>query len=181
GSGILRGAPGAVAFVSPASAAQGQILSAALHGANTEWVAGQTTASFGSGIAVGGAASRSPRPVTVTDQTDPNARPVVAQNATLGQRTVTVTVAPQPGFTQGESDTLANAFTVTPAILSATQTQPAAALPGQQVSITVNAANNSSQLSITGISVSETFTNLTPSTAAGPISNIAPSATGSRA
>src|SRR5262249_26334984 len=73
--------------------------------------------------------------------------------------------------------TLPGAFTVTPGILTVTQSQPAAVLPGQPANITVTATDNSSTLSITGATLAETMTGLTPSSANVTIPTIQPSAT----
>src|ERR1019366_7771629 len=84
---------------------------------------GTTVASFGPGIAVGGAAAGQPGPVTVASATSATAEIAISASAAVGSQTVTVT-------TGAEQATLANGFSVQAAIpyisLTTTSTTPLA-------------------------------------------------------
>ncbi|HYG82458.1 MAG TPA: IPT/TIG domain-containing protein, partial [Pyrinomonadaceae bacterium] len=99
----------ALTSVAPARATQGQTLSVTLHGSNTHWVAGQTLASLGGEVSVGGAAAGQLGPVTVTDSNTAVAEVTVSPTAALEPRAARVVT--QLGG-QEESVALANAFTV---------------------------------------------------------------------
>jgi len=76
--------------VTPTRTTQGQSLNVTLHGTNTHWTTGQTRASFGGEIAVGGAGSGEPGPVTVINATTAVATVVVSPTAALEPRTLAV-------------------------------------------------------------------------------------------
>ncbi len=107
-----------LASIDVTSGAQASMATVTLHGTNTSWLAGYATASFGSGISVGGAAEGEPGPVTVIDETTATATITVATAAALGPRTVT---AHSQG---GETVSLVDGFTVrpTPAFSPSTMT-----------------------------------------------------------
>ncbi|HET9713615.1 MAG TPA: IPT/TIG domain-containing protein, partial [Pyrinomonadaceae bacterium] len=96
--------------VTPARTTQGQSLNVTLNGTNTHWTTGQTRASFGGEIAVGGAASGELGPVTVINATTATAAIVVSSTAALEPRTVRV-VTTITGAAD-ESLTLTESFTV---------------------------------------------------------------------
>lgn len=91
--------------VGPDSGVPGQSRTVSITGQFTHFVAGQTKASFGAGVSVGGAAPGAPGPVTVVNATTATAEVTVASGATLGARTVTVA-------TGAEQAVKANGFTV---------------------------------------------------------------------
>jgi RHS repeat-associated protein len=97
--------------VAPARAAQGQTLNVTLHGTNTHWIAGQTRASLGGEVAVGGAANGELGAVTVVNATTAIAAVVVSPTAALEPRTARVVTTP-PGGGPDESLTLPDSFTV---------------------------------------------------------------------
>ena len=97
--------------VTPARTTQGQTLNVTLHGTNTHWSTGQTRASFGGEIAVGGAASGELGPVTVINATTAVAAVVVSSTAALEPRTVRV-VTTLAGGSSDESLSLPESFTV---------------------------------------------------------------------
>ena len=97
--------------VTPARTTQGQSLNVTLQGTNTHWATGQTRASFGGEIAVGGAGFGELGPVTVINATTAVAAIVVSPTATLEPRTVRV-VTTVAGGTPDESLTLTESFTV---------------------------------------------------------------------
>lgn len=127
--------PPAITSVTPNSAAQGQTVSVQVTGNNYDgFVQGATVASFGPGIAVGGASAGTPGPATVTGTNTLTATLAIDPAATLGGRTVTV----QTGTAQA---TLANGFTVTasapqPTVVTLNSPAvPSSASPGAQVSV----------------------------------------------
>lgn len=96
--------------VTPARTTQGQSLNVTLHGTNTHWTTGQTRASFGGEIAVGGAASGEAGPVTVINPTTAVAALVVSPTAALEPRMVQVVTTLAGG--SNESLSLPESFTV---------------------------------------------------------------------
>ena len=96
--------------VTPARTTQGQNLNVTLHGTNTHWTTGQTRASFGGEITVGGTAAGEPGPVTVINPTTAVAAIVVSPTAALEPRTVRV-VTTLAG-SSSESLSLPESFTV---------------------------------------------------------------------
>lgn len=101
----------ALASITPARLTQGQALSVTLRGQNTHWAAGQTRASLGEEISVGGAAPGELGPVTVTDATTAVANVIVSSTAALAPHTAQVTT-PLPSPAGDESVSLAGALTV---------------------------------------------------------------------
>jgi len=97
--------------VTPARTTQGQTLNVTLQGTNTHWIAGQTRASLGGEVAVGGAANGELGPVTVVNATTAIAAVVVSPTAALEPRTAHVVTTPTGGGTD-ESVSLPNSFTV---------------------------------------------------------------------
>ena len=105
-----------LASVQPTTGAQGQTLSVTVTGQYTNFVQGNTTASFGAGITVNS--------VTVTSPASATVNVSVALQATLGARAVTMT-------TGGEVVSTAAAFSVTQPVLlqiSVTPSLPTVAL-----------------------------------------------------
>ncbi|HWW81735.1 MAG TPA: hypothetical protein VNY82_19195, partial [Steroidobacteraceae bacterium] len=111
GGGIVKGTAGVLQSISPASAKQGQSLTVTLQGLNTHWQQGQTMASFGGEVSVGGAAPGTAGPIAVTSNTAATANVVVSATAALAPRTVLVKT-PVASFSDGESESLINGFIV---------------------------------------------------------------------
>jgi hypothetical protein len=95
--------------LSPNSSNAGLSLQVTIAGSYTHFVQGTTVASFGPGIAVGGAAAGQPGPVTVASPTSATAAIVINASAATGSQTVTVT-------TGAEQVSLANGFSIQAAI-----------------------------------------------------------------
>jgi YD repeat-containing protein len=112
GNGTLKGTAGALTSINPTTAVQGQTLTVTLQGINTHWIAGQTRASFGGEIAVGGAAEGEFGNIQVLSSSSAVATLVVSPTAALAPRTVRVTT-PVAGFSEGAVEVLIDAFTVT--------------------------------------------------------------------
>ena len=110
-------------------ALQTTALSVTFHGRNTHWTAGQTRASFGSEISVGGGAPGDFGPVTVTDATTAVAALVVSPTAALAPRMARVVATLQNG-TDEESVSLANALTVAAVNAPGSQTSQVTTLAG---------------------------------------------------
>ena len=91
--------------VAPSRASQGQTLNVTFHGTNTHWVAGQTRASLGGEVVVGGAPQGELGPVTVVDSVTAVANVTVSPTAALEPRTAKVVTGP-------ESVSLTESFTV---------------------------------------------------------------------
>ena len=119
--------PAQIVSITPSSAAPGQTLQVSIRGQYTNYVQGSTTANFGAGISVGGAALGQSGPVTVTSPTTVVAQLTIDPSATAGARTVTVAT----GIQQGN---LVNGFsiTVTPGTPAITLVSPSSGLQGQQ-------------------------------------------------
>src|ERR1041384_1783786 len=103
--------PPTLVSVTPGRASQGQTLNVTFHGSNTHWLAGQTLASLGGEVAVGGASFGELGPVTVVDATTAVAAVTVSPTAALDPRTARV-VTPAQGASAQETVTLADGFTV---------------------------------------------------------------------
>ena len=101
--------PASITSLSPDSSNAGLSLQVTIAGSQTHFSQGTTVASFGPGVAVGGAAAGQPGPVTVTSATSATAAIAIGASAAAGSQTVTVT-------TGAEQATLANGFTVQAAI-----------------------------------------------------------------
>ncbi len=113
-SGRLLAPPtvaGTIDSITPTRSMQGQTLSVTLNGRNTHWVAGQTRASFGGEVSVGGGAPGELGLVTVTNETTAIASLNVSATAALSPRTVRV-VTPLSGGSD-EDLSLIDGFTVT--------------------------------------------------------------------
>jgi RHS repeat-associated protein len=82
---VVKGPP-YLSSISPNSAQPGDTLTAAIHGTYTSFQQGVTTATFGAGISVGGAASGAAGPVTVSDSGDATAQLTIDPAATPGLR-----------------------------------------------------------------------------------------------
>jgi RHS repeat-associated protein len=108
--------PAGLQSIDPIRATQGQTQSVILHGENTHWLAGQTRASFGQEVSVGGASPGELGPVTVTNLTTAVAQVSVSGTAALSPRTVRVVTpnvpAPFPLNLVEESVTLVDGYTV---------------------------------------------------------------------
>jgi hypothetical protein len=83
--------PPAGVSVQPGTGQQGQSLTVNLQGTYSNFLQGGTTASFGPGISVGGAAAGTAGTVTVTSLTTATASLVIASNANVGPLQVVVT------------------------------------------------------------------------------------------
>ena len=76
--------------LNPIDGAQGATVDVLITGSNTSFPPGSTTANFGQGISVGGAAEGATGPVTVQPNGTAIAHLVINPAATLGGRTVTL-------------------------------------------------------------------------------------------
>jgi RHS repeat-associated protein len=109
--GLLKGAGGTMESLSPTRATQGQSLAVTLKGINTHWVDGNTKASFGGEVTVGGAAAGDFGPVQVIDANTATAQVSVSPTAALAPRSVqmsTTVFSPD----EVETETLIDGFTV---------------------------------------------------------------------
>ena len=113
--------PAAISLV-PNSSIAGQSLTVAINVPSGGLLAGTTTASFGSGISVGGTAAGTPGPIRVTSPTTATAQLSISPSAATGQRTVSVQTGTQ-------KTTLPDAF-----IVVATTNDPVALNTGIAVS-----------------------------------------------
>ena len=104
-------APGTLESISPGRAMQGQTLTVTLTGRNTHWVAGQTQATLGGEISIGGAAPGAPGNLTVANETTAVADLTVSATAALGPRTLRVVTPLASGGSEDVS--LADSFIVT--------------------------------------------------------------------
>lgn len=129
GNSTLKGTPGALDSIAPARAVQGQTVDVTLRGINTHWVAGQTQASFGGEVSVGGAPQGEPGPVQVIDSTMAIAQVAVSSTAALAPRTVRVvtTIVPPDDVA---TETLIDGFTVSAATLPGAATAIVSTLAG---------------------------------------------------
>ncbi|MEK6324767.1 MAG: peptidoglycan DD-metalloendopeptidase family protein [Acidobacteriota bacterium] len=109
----ITSARSSLASISPATGTQGQNLTVTLHGTTTRWVAGQTRATFGAEVAVGGAAAGAPGPVTVIDAVTATAQLSISSTASLAPRTVQVSTT-IPFETREELELLIDGFKVVP-------------------------------------------------------------------
>jgi RHS repeat-associated protein len=112
-----------LAAISPSSGGAGQQVQVTITGLYTSFFQGSTVASFGPGIAVGGAAAGAFGPVTVSSPTVAVANLAIGAGATLGAVTVTVETGVQ-------TETLSNGFTILPQP-SLTQLSPTSGYQGQ--------------------------------------------------
>ena len=91
--------------ISPSYGQPGQSLTVNIQGTFTQFKQGVTTASFGSGISVGGAAEGEAGPVSVVNETTATASIAIGVNALPGARSVTVT-------SPDDTDELQDGFTI---------------------------------------------------------------------
>ena len=119
----------ALLSLTPSSAQPGASnLNVTLLGAYTKWLTGLTTANFGPGISVGGAAEGTAGPVTVNSDTNLTAVINVDPAATIGVRTVTV---------RNGSQYLSNTFNVmAPPVPYIWYYTPTSGLLGQTLTLT---------------------------------------------
>lgn len=103
--------PAGLVSVEPTRVTQGQTVSITLRGRNTHWSTGQTRASFGGEVSVGGAAPGDLGPVTVTSATTAVAELNVSPTAALAPRTARV-VTTLAGSNNEEAVSLVNGLTV---------------------------------------------------------------------
>ncbi|HEX8290963.1 MAG TPA: IPT/TIG domain-containing protein, partial [Pyrinomonadaceae bacterium] len=122
--------PPSLESVGTSRAVQGQTLQVALQGKNTNWAQGQTRASFGGEVSVGGAPNGEPGLVTVTSPTTAIADVKVSPTAALAPRAVRVTTPPQ-GTGQPETVQLPNAFAVAAATPPGASTTAVSTVAGQ--------------------------------------------------
>jgi RHS repeat-associated protein len=108
---VLEGEPGVLDSITPNRASDGQAVSVTLRGINTHWVQGQTRASFGGEISVGGAAEGDFGTINVIDSTTATAQISASATAALAPRTVQIQT-PIVGQTQVQQENLPNAFTI---------------------------------------------------------------------
>ncbi len=109
--GVLKGSGGVMDSINPTRATQGQTLTITLKGINTHWAAGNTKASFGGEVSVGGGPLGDFGPIQVLDANTATAQLNVSATAALAPRTVQVSTtifAPD----EVETETLINGFTV---------------------------------------------------------------------
>ena len=111
GNSTLKATPGVISSISPAAAVQGQTLNVTLRGNNTHWVQGQTRASFGGEVSVGGGTAGEFGPVTVVDAVTAVADIAVSSTAALAPRTVKV-ITSTAGFQDDQVETAINGFVV---------------------------------------------------------------------
>ncbi|MFY9574616.1 MAG: IPT/TIG domain-containing protein, partial [Blastocatellia bacterium] len=111
GNSTLKGTPGVLDTISLTRATQGQTLSVSLHGLNTHWVQGQTKASFGGEVSVGGAPTGDFGPVQIVDSTTATAQLAVSATAALAPRTVKVVTEIVVPFDVA-TETLVDGFTI---------------------------------------------------------------------
>jgi len=108
---VTPGTP-VITVINPNIGNPSQTLTVTITGQYTNWVNGTTTASFGPGIAVGGAAAGVSGPVTVNSPTSLTASLVISSGATLGPVDVITT-------TGGEVENVPAGFTVQAAVIPA--------------------------------------------------------------
>jgi RHS repeat-associated protein len=119
--------PATLTSVTPQRATQGQTLNVTLHGTNTHWIAGQTRASLGGEVSVGGAAPGQLGPLTVTDATTAIAEVTISPTAALEPRTARVLT--QIGSAE-ESVVMADAFTVAAAVVPGSSASQVSTIAG---------------------------------------------------
>ena len=123
----ITAGPATIGSLNPNSGSQGQNgLSVAITGTSTHFTNGSTTASFGGGITV--------QTLTITDATHATAVINIDSAATVGPRTVTMTI-------QGETSSITNGFTVNAATAVLTSVNPNSGRQGQTIA-TVNVVGN---------------------------------------
>ena len=130
-SGVLpgrvrgEGGPAVIVTVVPSSAEQNDTLDVAISALRTNFVQGQTNASFGAGVIV--------QSTTVTSATEATAHITVQPSAAVGTRTVVMT-------TGAEIASLANAFEVLPGEAEITAIAPSGGVPNSTVVVSITGA-----------------------------------------
>ncbi len=150
--------------VAPAAAQQGQSIALSITGQNTNFVTGQTLATLGAGISVGGAAAGQFGPVTVSSATQATGQIVLQPGAAIGPRDLSIR-------TGSEAAVLKHAFQVNPGFTTITITgiQPVTVRPGSSVTL------SGSGFPADTIAVSNLVVTLAPSQpGAGPARTVAP-------
>ena len=109
GFNVTPGTP-VITVINPNIGSPSASVTVTITGLYTNWVNGATTASFGSGISVGGAAVGVSGPVTVNSATNLTAQLTIPAGTPLGPVDVTIT-------TGGEVETIAGGFTVQAAVI----------------------------------------------------------------
>jgi PKD repeat protein len=135
--------PAPVITLVPASSYQGQTVTVAITGVNTDFSQGLTQANFGAGIAVNGAGAGLPGVINVTAAGSATASLVISPTATIGARAVVVT-------TQSQTGTLNNGFTVQAALLPlvASAGGPYTGFTGRSVTFTGSGSNDPNGLTL---------------------------------
>ena len=108
GFAVTPGTP-VITEINPNIGTPGASVTVTIYGQYTSWVNGTTTASFGPGISVGGAADGVSGPVTVTNATTLTANLVINSGAALGPVSVITT-------TGAEVENVPGGFTIQPAV-----------------------------------------------------------------
>jgi hypothetical protein len=116
----VQAGPAALANINPSSAIQGSTPTVTVTGQNTHFMAGVTTASFGTGVTAGTVNVSSPTSATVSV--------AVQTTAPTGYHTVTLT-------TEGENASIANLFQVTPGTPTLNQCSPVSGQQGQSLTV----------------------------------------------
>jgi hypothetical protein len=119
-------APSTLSSITPNSGAQGQTMEVDITGQNTAFVAGNTLVSFGTGITVNS--------VSVNSPTTISAIITIANTATVGPRTVSVT-------TGAQSVALNNGFAVTATVPSLSSLSPTSGTQGQSLAVNITGQN----------------------------------------
>jgi hypothetical protein len=104
---VTAGTP-VITEINPNIGTPGNSVTVTIYGQYTNWVNGTTTASFGPGISVGGAADGVSGPVTVNSPTNLTAQLIISSSAALGPVDVITT-------TGGEVENVPGGFTIQPA------------------------------------------------------------------
>ncbi len=155
----VNAAPPVLISVVPNSGQQGQTLSVTITGQFTHFVQGTTQASFGAGIAVGGAAAGAFGPVTVTSPTSATAQLVISAAAAAGSRAVTVK-------TGTEEASLATGFSVTTGLITVpkvtiTAPAPLSLFSKSPITVTGTVDNASEKVLVNGVTASLSGTSFT--------------------
>ena len=172
-SALTINPPALILSITPSSAAPGQTIQVSITGQYTNYVQGSTTANFGAGISVGGAALGQLGPVTVTSPTTAVAQLTIDPSAAVGARTVTVATGTQQAA-------LVNGFSVggPPGILSITPNNGQQGQQGLSVTITGLSTHFAQAATLANFGAGITVASLTvnSATSAGAVLNIDPAA-----
>ena len=135
GNSVLEGEPGTLDTVMPNRVTAGQTVTVTMRGINTHWIAGQTRASFGGEISVGGAAQGDFGIINIADSMTATAQVTISAAAALAPRSIRVQT-PIVGASEVQQENLPGVFFVvaatTPGSASSTVSTVAggAGLPG---------------------------------------------------